>query len=70
MWNMGQNETSFYFCLKQVLKLSPISNFQEFFVCLLFLSSLVIGEPNSLFRICCKEINNTVRVLGPMTQVQ
>jgi hypothetical protein len=21
MWNMGQNETSFYFCMKQVLKL-------------------------------------------------
>jgi hypothetical protein len=20
MWNMGQNETSFYFCMKQVLK--------------------------------------------------
>jgi hypothetical protein len=23
MWNMGQNETSLYFCMKQVLKLPP-----------------------------------------------
>jgi hypothetical protein len=26
MWNMGQNETSFYFCMKQVLKLVSCKN--------------------------------------------
>jgi hypothetical protein len=26
MWNMGQNETSFYFCMKQVLKLVSYKN--------------------------------------------
>jgi hypothetical protein len=26
MWNMGQNEISFYFCMKQVLKLVLCKN--------------------------------------------
>jgi hypothetical protein len=26
MWNMGQNETSFYFCMKPVLKLVSCKN--------------------------------------------
>jgi hypothetical protein len=26
MWNIGQNETSFYFCMKQVLKLVSCKN--------------------------------------------
>jgi hypothetical protein len=26
MWNMGQNETSLYFCMKQVLKLVSCKN--------------------------------------------
>jgi hypothetical protein len=26
MWNMGQNETSFYFCMKKILKLVSCKN--------------------------------------------
>jgi hypothetical protein len=33
MWNMGQNETSLYFCMKQVLKLVSCKNRGMFQIC-------------------------------------